>query len=166
MGMVLTHEQLEAVLDYDAHSGVFVWKEPTSRKIRRGKVAGSVRADGYIGIRLFTKLYLAHRLAWFYMHGSFPPEQIDHINGNKQDNRIANLRCVSPAENMRNSPVSVRNKRGIMGVYWNKKGRTWHVQINSSGDFVGASKDFFEACCMRKSAELSHGYHGNHGRTA
>jgi len=114
---MLTQARLKEVLHYDADSGIFRWKTSTNRRIKALQVAGCIRGDGYMLIGIDRKFYLAHRLAWLYVHGSWPVDQIDHISGCRTDNRICNLREATGAENMqnhRNPPSS--NKSGFLGV--------------------------------------------------
>ena len=89
---------LESKLHYDQCSGVFTWVNS-----KNNRVAGTPDYKGYISIGLNKKQYRAHRLAWFYCYGVWPKESIDHINGIKNDNRIANLRDVRDTENKRNA---------------------------------------------------------------
>lgn len=87
---MLTVERLRELLDYDPETGVFRWKEPR-RKCRVGEVAGSLRKDGYVKIQVDGRFYQAHRLAWLCVYGVWP-SAIDHIDGNRANNAIANLR--------------------------------------------------------------------------
>lgn len=91
---------LRSLLDYNSITGKFY----VVRGRYFGMEVGSVNARGYIRIHVLGRYYLAHRLAWLYVHGEWPPIYIDHINGVPTDNRIANLRCVTPQENNWNKP--------------------------------------------------------------
>lgn len=104
------------MLRYDSDTGDFVWLTQKSNCIMVGSKAGCLRKTGYIEISLDGRLYFAHRLAWLYNFNNFPKEQIDHINGNRSDNRLANLREVSRAENMRNIKMQSNNTSGLTGV--------------------------------------------------
>ncbi|MGY8831687.1 MAG: HNH endonuclease signature motif containing protein, partial [Pseudomonadales bacterium] len=104
---MLTIERLKEVLDYSPETGHFTWRI-NKRRARTGDIAGSVVAHGYILIRVDQTRQLAHRLAWFYVHGRWPDKNIDHINGQTADNRIANLRQATCAENLKNIKVSSR----------------------------------------------------------
>lgn len=116
-GAALTLERLRQVLDYDAATGAFTWKERTSKCTRIGASAGSNTASGYLRIFIFGREYLAHRLAWMYVHGEMPRSLIDHINGVRTDNRIANLRDASRAVNQQNQRrAMVTNHLGVLGV--------------------------------------------------
>lgn len=89
-----------------------------------GSIAGTRTRKGYIRIHFSGKLYAAHRLAWFYVHGDWPRQQIDHINGNRADNRIANLRDVSARVNSQNRKrANANNSNGLLGVSKRSGGR-------------------------------------------
>ena len=89
---MLNHADLLEVLSYDPETGLFTWVKPTARCIKPGMQAGCETARGYVSLRLFGIDYRAHNLAWFYVTGEWPVEELDHINGKPGDNRIANLR--------------------------------------------------------------------------
>jgi hypothetical protein len=127
----LTQEMVREALSYNPSTGEFKWAV-TRGAIKAGYPAGSKHNRGYLTIRLFGKLYLLHRVAWLYEHGAWPEEQIDHINGDKKDNRIANLRCVSGAINAQNKSAAIGSNKssGLLGVSYNKKLGRWHAYIN------------------------------------
>ena len=130
---------------------------------RRGKAAGFYQGRGYLQISIDDRLYFAHRIAWLVHYGAHPEGDIDHINGVKDDNRICNLRLVSPAENQMNVALSKRNKSGIVGVHWNNKKSRWVVTIRK--ETLGYFTDLFEAACARRSAENRLGFSEGHGLT-
>lgn len=109
---------------------------------------------------------LAHRVVWALAYGKWPSRDLDHINGNTGDNRLANLRCVSVAENARNRKRSTANSSGVVGVRWSARERKWLAVIGSrkSRVHLGGFANFKDAVAARKAAELAHGYHPNHGR--
>lgn len=100
------------------------------------------------------------------MTGSWPKEQIDHINHVRSDNRWINLREATNQENCKNRSISIRNKSGVVGVRWTKGKTKWaaYIHVNSKDKYLGFFFDKFEAICARKSAENKHGFHANHGR--
>jgi hypothetical protein len=100
--------QLRSVLDYDPETGIFKWKVQRRRCGQIGQQAGNKKPTGYRLIGVLGGLYWEHRLAWFYIYGVWP-KNIDHINGVKDDNRIANLRDVTPKENAHNTPVKEKS---------------------------------------------------------
>lgn len=118
-GDELTAAALRAALQYDQSSGLFTRKQ-TRGSAKAGAVAGCLMNKGYFVIRIGTKLHLAHRLAWLYVNEVWPTGQIDHINGNRLDNRIANLRDVTPEVNSQNQRVA-RSASGLMGAYASKQ---------------------------------------------
>lgn len=154
---ILTQSRLKELLHYDPETGLFTRFS--------GKVAGAIRPDGYVRIMLARELYYAHRLAWLYMTGSLPPEQIDHINGNKTDNRLANLRAVTNFENQKNQRKPVSNTSGIIGVVWHKTKNKWNAQIKHKGRSIhlGYFTDIEEAAAARAKASVQYGFHPNHG---
>jgi len=114
--MSTTLKRLKELVEYNATTGVFVWKQSVGAA-KEGSVAGSYhKASGYTYIRMEGCRYLAHRLAWFYCNGAWPA-QIDHINGDRSDNRIGNLREISAQGNMQNiGGAKKHNKLGVLGV--------------------------------------------------
>lgn len=116
----LTQEFLKEWLSYDPETGIFYWL-PRPHSYRRTYVAGCDNGNGYVIIRFKWQLYLAHRLAFFYMTGLWPKEQIDHINGKRYDNRWVNLREASPSENGTNRIVKgyyKHTRKGRPGIWF------------------------------------------------
>jgi hypothetical protein len=137
--MMLTVEQLKNVLDYDADTGVFVWRTRPSKAVKVGDVAGCVeKRIGYVTIGIAGRIYKAHRLAWLYTYDKWPRGLIDHINGNKSDNRITNLRDVFADGNAQNvrSP-NKRNKSGFMGVIWFQNKWRASMSVNGKSKWLG-----------------------------
>lgn len=128
---MLTQERLRHCLEYNSETGAFIWLHPNSDRVRLGSPAGTIQR--YLQIRLDGRRFLAHRLAWLYMTGGWPPKQIDHINGNKLDNRWNNLRLADPSQNNANCPARARNTSGFKGVTWHKRNRRWQAQIRVRG---------------------------------
>lgn len=125
---LITLNRLHELLKYDSESGIFTWidSRPLNRKTG---TAGMVTPEGYASIKVDGRNYLSHRLAWFHFYGDWPKGQIDHINRNRSDNRIANLRDVTASENQQNTLLSPRNKSGFKGVSWNKNEQKWNAKI-------------------------------------
>lgn len=159
-------------LRYDPDTGVFTWNKSNNKRIKIGAIAGCVQHDykgkKYISIRLSGKLYKSHRLAWVITYGELPDSDIDHINGDGLDNRVINLRSVSHQENMKNQKLRNTNKSGICGVFLNKPTGKWQVQITVDGKkkHLGLFSDFDSSVAARKAADISHGYHQNHGSSS
>jgi hypothetical protein len=100
------------------------------------------------------------------VYGSFPPDQIDHINGVRYDNRIINLRAVTNTENCRNRALGNRNKSGHIGIFYNKKTNRWLARIGGTDKRVhlGCFENKEDAIEARRIAEINYNYHPNHGR--
>ena len=115
---------------YDACTGAFTWAV-AGRGIAIGKPAGAITSHGYRVIKLGRRPYRAARLAWFLVHGAWPDGEIDHINGVRLDDRIANLRVVDRAGNSQNRWRAHRDHGtcGLMGVTWNKQHKRWQAKI-------------------------------------
>ena len=127
----LTQERLKELLDYDPETGVFTARVARSSNLPVGARAGSVTVRGYVNIHVCNKVYYAHRLAWFYVHGRWPNGHLDHINRVASDNRIANLREATRPQNMANTPVRSHNKSGKKGVA--KHHHKWVASICKHG---------------------------------
>jgi hypothetical protein len=131
--MELTQSELKKHLSYDHETGVFLWIK-SFHKRRIGMVAGSHDRDGYLSIKLHRKPYRAHRLAWLYVYGSQPTEQIDHRNGVRDDNRIANLREVTFAGNSQNQRKShADSAHGLIGIDKLTHRNLFRARINVRG---------------------------------
>lgn len=164
----ITQEHLKYLFSYDPLTGLFTRNIDVGRpgKVKKGKVAGCLnKAHGYVNIIIDREIYLAHRLAWLYMTGSFPESQIDHINHIRNDNRWVNLRDVTHVENQQNKNVQKNNSSGVAGVHWDKRSKKWWARIGVNGKIVslGYYKNKTDAVKARKEAEIKHGYHPNHG---
>lgn len=133
----LTQAELSRLLDYDPSTGVFT-SRGSRRGVRAGTVAGCQRPDGYICIRVCGPLYLAHRLAWLYMTGEWPSTNLDHVNGEKCDNRWSNLREAPQADNVCNAKRRADNTSGVKGVQRNHSG--WMARVKRRG--VSVCKTF------------------------
>ena len=126
---MLTQEQLKEFLSYDPDTGIFTWLKAACNSVRVGSVAGCLDTYGYIRIKRARKQYGAHRLAFLYMTGEFPVDQVDHINGVRNDNRWLNLRQATGSQNMSNQGKPITNTSGFKGVFWNKSAKKWLAQI-------------------------------------
>src|ERR1700719_1662744 len=103
-------DRLRELLSYDPETGVFRWLVRKRQNVKAGDVAGSFDGCGYCKISIDRRAYKAHRLAWLYMTGEWPPAEIDHINMNRADNRFANLRLATRHQNMANQRLYANNK--------------------------------------------------------
>ena len=128
-----SHNQVRETFNYDPATGHFYWRVTLSNRALAGSLAGTKQVNGYIYIRFDGKMILAHRLAWFYIHGVWPKDLIDHINGNRADNRLQNLREASLSQNAANGKVRSTNSSGIAGVSWDKSKNGWVASITVDG---------------------------------
>lgn len=148
----ISHAKLTSILHYEPNTGIFTWIESRGRLLA-GKEAGSVTKVGYREITAHGTQYLAHRLAWFYVHGSWPQFFIDHINGTKDDNRIANLRDVERFSNFQNTPaLSENSATGVRGVSFHRGIFKAEIRVNNVRRYLGvfttledASKAYLDA---------------------
>lgn len=138
----MTDDELLALIKhhwaFDDDSGEFYWEVPTSVRVKKGDLVGTLRSDGYISTQFYGKNYKVHRLVWLWHHGCLPKHTIDHINGVRHDNRINNLRDVTDAVNGANDCMHADNSSGCKGVAFDPKyaAKPWRVQISRQGVVV------------------------------
>lgn len=151
---MLEHELLTSLLVYNSENGLFFWRVHGKGK-QQNRPVGSTSTNGYRQITINYKMYLAHRLAWFYLYGSFPNGFIDHINGNKQDNRIENLRIVSHIGNCQNQrKATSRSKTGLIGVCSDVNNRyRARIRVNGKDFHLGVYSSPEEAHEIYKKAK-------------
>lgn len=118
-------------ITYNPITGEIRWAMSRPGRAVAGRIAGRKHRDGYWRVNVLGKEYLAHRLAWLLAFGSWPVNQIDHINGIRDDNRLSNLREASAGDNAKNSGLYSSNRSGARGVC-RRKGR-WVAQIQVNG---------------------------------
>ena len=160
---ILTQELLKSLLSYDPDTGVFIWKASRSG-IRKNRVAGFLHLEEYLLIEINGKEYKAGRLAWLYIHGIWP-DQIDHINHIRSDNKITNLRNVSQNENLKNKGLHLNNTTGFNGVSWDKNRNKWqaNITVNKKRIYLGRFENKEDAISIRSAANIKYGFHPNHG---
>lgn len=131
-----TSDDLKKLYRYDPETGLFF-------RVSKGTLAGKPDDKGYIRIAIWGRCRAAHRLAWLYVHGEWPSDQIDHINGAKDDNRIANLRIATNRQNVQNRPAQANNRLGIRGVRRHPRTGLYEawIWVNGKRTFLGCSKD-------------------------
>jgi hypothetical protein len=161
---MLTQETLKELLSYDPATGIFRWKV-SSNHVKIGSIAGALHNKGYIAIKVKRENYLAHRLVWLYMYGYIPTQHIDHIDHDRSNNSLSNLREVPIQINCQNLSMYSSNTSGVMGVKWHKRDKVWEAQItvNKKRLHLGRSKDMTKAIELRKEAEVLYMFHENHG---
>lgn len=158
-------DYLNKYMDINLITGELRWKE-SSRNCKKGDLIGSIDDRGYRRVFLKGKHIRIHRLVWLLAYGSFPNEDIDHINGNKLDNSLDNLRLVSDFENLQNSKRRLDNTSGVKGVSWHKQHNAWQARIAVNG--VRKSLGYFSSIedaekSIREERELLHKEFCNHG---
>ena len=174
-----TPETLRKLLSYDPDTGLLTWKRRPIDMFATERAGKSWNArlcgkpafktsnnDGYNQGGIFGKNYLTHRVVYAIHHGAWPVNQIDHISGDRSDNRIANLRDVTSAENQRNMQRPSNNTSGHIGVSWKGDRCKWRAKIGVYGKsrHIGYFTDINDAIAARAAAEVEYGYHANHGR--
>ncbi|WP_314721489.1 HNH endonuclease signature motif containing protein [Rahnella variigena] len=164
---------------YSADTGSFIWKVRPIKHFSRpadhagfnnahaGKPAGCMGNNGYVGVGLNRKKFQVHRLIWLMFYG-YMPECIDHINGIRHDQRIANLRNVSITENNRNRAGVKGRESESTGVYWCSDHQKYRARLRVSGKdiHIGYFDSKEDARTARKQVEIKNGFHPNHGRAA
>ena len=161
---MIGHKRLLEVLDYDPDTGIFKWKERVSNRITVGKEAGNKTLNGYMETRVLGHRFYLHRLAYFYMTGEMPSDDVDHINGDRTDNRWENLRPVSRQVNLQNRRGSnSRSSVGILGVarHGNRyralikmpSGKTKHIGLYETSEeahqaYLKAKRRYHEGCTI------------------
>ncbi len=159
----ITQEELKSSVLYIPETGFF-WRYVA--RTNTYKRAGYTNPMGYIEMHINGFSYLAHRLAWLYVHGNHADEHIDHINNDAGDNRIANLRVTSQFGNTKNMRKGRRNTSGHKGVSWNSLRKKWvvHIMTNRHNKNWGSFDSLDEAACFaRMKREELHGEFANHG---
>jgi len=174
----LSPSVLKSLLIYSASSGDFFWSARDQsffksvgsckawNKRFANKKAFSDTGDGYLGGTILGRKVKAHRVAWAMHYGAWPMGEIDHVDGNRSNNAIANLRDVSRSENCKNRGTSQKNTSGSVGVTWDARDRLWKAQLQVNGKCVhiGCFKNKDEAIVARKIAQRKFGFHKNHGQ--
>lgn len=162
---MITQDELKLLFLYNSFTGVFTWLVNKGKRGKADHIAGHIESIGYVQVGINGKKYRMHRLAWLYVYGEMPIE-IDHINGNRSDNRISNLRSVERQENMMNKKIRSNNSSGFNGVSFCKKQKQWKARIKFKGENIhlGFYDDKNNAVDARKEANIKYGFHENHGR--
>lgn len=165
MNQKISQSDLKSVLSYDPDTGIFRWLDRLSIRISINKIAGSNNGNGYIRLRIRGVQYHAHRLAFLYMTGSFPPEEVDHVDGDRSNNRWSNLRSVSHRDNCKNQRPRKKAILAPVGVHWDRARGKWmsSIRMNGKNKHLGRFDDISDAIEARKAAEQKYSFHENHG---
>ena len=161
---ILTQAKVKELYDYDGNE---LTRKTTRGGVKAGGKVGSDNGRGYLQGRIDGRFYMVHRLIWLYAHGEWPKGEIDHINGDRGDNRLDNLRVVSRSTNMRNKKKHANNKSGICGVSWHKRDRNWCAFIDQDGKkvWLGSYDCKYRAASIRHFAmEIEGNYTARHGK--
>lgn len=170
MKSLIAAADLLDLMDYNSDEGTFTWRR-RGRPFFDNRFAGTPalnvqNRDGYLCGAIGGRQYLAHRVAWATYYGEWPDGQMDHINGIRNDNRIANLRVVTAFENQKNRGIPNGSKSGVLGVSWRARSKSWQVYICVDGRriYVGSYQTIPEAAAAREAADRKYGFHPNHGK--
>ena len=165
----LTQATVRKLLDYEPRTGILRWRRRQGEAAWNGRfagrIAGTLARDRYWQINISYRLYAAHRLIWLHVYGRWPRDQIDHINHERSDNRLSNLRETTNRGNGQNRTLQVNNSSGVTGVVWSKRSQKWEARITINGrrTYIGKFERFKDACRARRQRERKHGFHPNHG---
>lgn len=176
--MQITQEILNELLSYDKDTGELVWKWREAKWFKKenyhaiwnkrfaGKPAFTATDNnGYKIGRLGGKNYRAHRIIFLMVYG-YMPEQVDHENHVRSDNRLMNLKESTNKENSRNQRLGSKNTSGVMGVHWDKRDKKWMATIKVDGKtrFLGRFDTKEEAVTCRRQSLDYFNFHTNHGK--
>lgn len=149
---MLTAEHLRSILSYDPETGAFTWLISPRNNVAVGDTTGVTAApNGYCFVEISGRRYRAHRLAWLYVYGEWPSNEIDHRNRVRHDNRWVNLRPATSKQNKENRSPDRRNKSGHRGISWHAGASKWQAHI--AHKYLGVFADLDAAVTARKAAE-------------
>lgn len=129
----ISHSDLLANIEYSPETGLFRWKIFRCNKQKRGWFSGCLQPHGYLTITLLYKKYYVHRLAWFYVTGEWPEDEIDHEDGNRSNTKFTNLRPANRPQQSGNTVLRSDNSSGAKGVDWNVPCQKWRARIHING---------------------------------
>ena len=165
--MKLTQSRLKELYSYNPDIGDFIRIKTIGGGGKAGSIAGYIVSGmGYRRIRIDRSAYYTHRLAFLYMTGHMPDDEVDHINHVRDDNRWSNIRQATRKQNTRNVKLKTTNKSGTTGVSWSKNKNRWIAQIQVAKKHVhlGYFKQLKDAVSAREQAIMANGFHTNHGK--
>jgi hypothetical protein len=163
---VIEIDELKSGISYDPDTGILTWKRMENRRAlwndrHPGTAIGILDRDGYLHFKFRNQHFRVHRVAWALHHGCWPSKQLDHINGDRADNRISNLREADYLEQGQNRGLSIRNTSGFTGVTYNKRMRLWVANIRANGKkaYLGSAKSPEDAHALYLEAKRKlHGF--------
>lgn len=160
--MNFKRSDLACLLAYDPETGKITWRVGRNNHVLAGDEAGHRRSDGYRAVEADGQAFRAHRVAWYLHYGSWPAGRLDHINRDPSDNRIANLRPVTHAQNIANTQSKMVGR--AKGAYWHKQRQCWHSNITVDGKkrHLGVFETKAEAAAAFKQA--AHEVYGEFAR--
>lgn len=141
----ITIYELKSKLSYDPNTGVFC-------RLKTGVVVGTDNGFGYLRVKINGRAHMLHRLAWLYVYQEWPKDEIDHIDRNKKNNSINNLRLATRSQNQLNKPATKNNRSGFKGIHWCKRDQRWiaRVQVGGSRKIVAYCRTPEEAYTKRE----------------
>ena len=151
----LNQEIVRELFDYDADVGKLSWKKLTPLREKKGGVVGYKHCMGYQAVSILGEEYLVHRIIWLWNYGYMPEHVIDHIDKDKQNNKLNNLREVTTQCNIRNSKLCKKNTSGVKGVSWYGRDNVWvsYIKVSRGVKSLGRYKDFVDAVAARLAGE-------------
>jgi len=154
MSTKLTQEIVQHLFNYNSETGELRWKRAPFTCSKKGASANT-NCNGYYHVRVYGKIYGVHRIIWLYVYGYLPENDIDHIDRNRANNKISNLREVSRQCNQRNTGLQSNNKSGVTGISFKPLHFAWTASIKVNGKHysLGIYTDYIEAVCTRLAAE-------------
>lgn len=144
---MLTQQRLKELVSYDPNTGIMKWRNVSINRVKPFTEIGHTTKSGYIRCSIDSKKYMVHLLAWLYMYGKFPEHMLDHVNRNRSDNRISNLRQATVKQNNENLCQRGHNTSGHRGVTWHKSAKKWMASVthNKKQIYLGLFNDVLEA---------------------
>lgn len=160
----LTQDLVKKLFKYNAHTGELTYARPTHHN-DVGSIAGYSHSAGYLSILIGNNEYLVHRIIWLYVKG-YLPEQVDHIDHVRDNNRWSNLREVTNADNSKNTSVSLNSSTKVNGVSFMKTKNKYraYIMVNKKQISLGLYENLEDAKEARRKADIKYGFHSNHGR--
>lgn len=159
-------DALFGTFDVDFDAGTLRWKNTINSRARRGSRAGTLNGAGYRQVALNGTLLLEHRVIWAMLHKKWPTKELDHIDSNRSNNSVSNLRLATRSQNACNGRPHKNNSSGVKGVHWSAARKTWNAQItlHGKGIHIGVFNTLADATiAVRKARRQIHGEFTNHG---